>query len=286
VTLSGLPSIAMAYLGEEIDPRSLGRAMGLLIGGSAFGGMMGRTLTGALTDLGSWRLALGTIGLLSLAGAVAFRRSLPESRHFVPRRVSLAAQSAALSGHFAEPGLPWLFAMGFLLMGSFVTLYNYIGYRLTAPPYDLSQTVVGLLFSVYLVGIFASTGVGGLADRLGRRRMLWVAVTLFLIGVELSRAASLPVIMLGIATATFGFFGAHAIASSWVSRRALTAKAQAASLYLCAYYLGSSVIGWLGGLAWASFGWNGVIDMETVLLAVGLLISFRLGRLKPLSPRS
>ncbi|PMX98412.1 MFS transporter, partial [Pseudomonas sp. MPR-R5A] len=37
VSLAGLPSIAMAYLGEEVDPKSLGKAMGLYISGNAMG---------------------------------------------------------------------------------------------------------------------------------------------------------------------------------------------------------------------------------------------------------
>ncbi|HEU4376867.1 MAG TPA: MFS transporter, partial [Telluria sp.] len=39
VALGGMPAIAMAYLGEEIEGPSLGLSMGLYIGGSAFGGM-------------------------------------------------------------------------------------------------------------------------------------------------------------------------------------------------------------------------------------------------------
>ena len=41
VALGGMPAIAMAYLGEEIEPTSLGLSMGLYISGSAFGGMAG-----------------------------------------------------------------------------------------------------------------------------------------------------------------------------------------------------------------------------------------------------
>ena len=51
-----------------------------------------------------------------------------------------------LSRHFRDAGLPWLFAESFLLMGGFVCVYNYIGFRLLDPPYSLSQTVIGLIF--------------------------------------------------------------------------------------------------------------------------------------------
>src|SRR6185312_5831392 len=50
VALAGVPAVAMAYLGEEVEPQSLGSVMGLYIGGNAVGGMVGRLLTGALAD--------------------------------------------------------------------------------------------------------------------------------------------------------------------------------------------------------------------------------------------
>lgn len=283
IALSGVPSIAMAYLGEEIDPRSVGLAMGLFIGGSGFGGMVGRVVTGALTDYASWRVAMLVLGGSSLLAAVAFWRSLPDSRHFTPRKFHPWRLVTGLGEQFTVKGLPWLFAMAFLLMGSFVTLYNYVGFRLMAPPYNLSQTVTGSLFTVYLIGIWASAWVGGLADRFGRRRMLWIMVLILMAGVEFTRADSVPMIVLGIATVTFGFFGGHSIASSWISRRAGPSKAQASSLYLFFYYTGSALVGSYGGVVWSAGGWTGVANLLTGLQCLALLVALRLSFLKPLS---
>jgi len=283
IALSGVPSIAMAYLGEEIDPRSVGLAMGLYIGGSGFGGMVGRVVTGALTDYASWRVAMMVLGGSSLLAAALFWRSLPDSRHFKPRKFHPWHLVTGLGEQFAVKGLPWLFAMAFLLMGSFVTLYNYVGFRLMAPPYNLSQTVTGSLFTVYLIGIWASAWVGGLADRFGRRRMLWIMVLILMAGVEFTRAQSVPMIVLGIATVTFGFFGGHSIASSWISRRAGPSKAQASSLYLFFYYTGSALVGSYGGVVWSAGGWSGVANLLTVLQGLALLVALRLSFLKPLS---
>jgi len=283
IALSGVPSIAMAYLGEEIDPRSVGLAMGLFIGGSGFGGMVGRVVTGALTDYTSWRVALLVLGGSSLLAAALFWRSLPESRHFTPRKFHPWHLVTGLGEQFAVKGLPWLFAIAFLLMGSFVTLYNYVGFRLMAPPYSLSQTVTGSLFTVYLIGIWAAAWVGKLADRFGRRRMLWIMVLILIAGVEFTRADSVAVIVLGIATVTFGFFGGHSIASSWISRRAGPSKAQASSLYLFFYYTGSALVGSYGGVVWSAGGWTGVANLLTGLQCLALLVALRLSFLKPLS---
>ncbi len=283
VALGGMPAVAMTYLGEEIEAPSLGLSMGLYIAGSAFGGMAGRLVTSFLSDFFSWRLALGAIGVLGLVSAAEFWRSLPASRNFVARRHGWGELPAGVRQHFADPGLPWLFCLAFLLMGSFVSLYNYIGYRLLAPPFGLRQSVVGAVALLYLIGIFSSVWAGKLADRLGRRGVLWIMMALMLSGLLLTLFDWLPAIVLGMALFTFGFFASHSVASSWVGRRAGAPRALASALYLFFYYVGSSVIGSLTGVMWAHAGWPGVVAMLGATLGGGLLISLRLRNLLPLS---
>jgi YNFM family putative membrane transporter len=279
LALGGVPAIAMAYLAEEVHPEGLGLAMGLYIGGTAFGGMAGRFITGIVADFFSWRVAMGTIGVLGLGAALLFVWLLPPSARFVPRPgTTLKATGIAVAAHLRDTRLLSLFAVGFLLMGAFVTIYNYAGYRLLAHPYDLSQTTVGAIFIVYLVGIAASAWFGKLADRHGRVRMLTIGIGMTLCGVLLTAAHQLVIIIGGIALLTFGFFASHSVASGTVGLLAKSGKAQAASLYLLAYYLGSSLMGSTGGTLWSHAGWNGVVLFVGAGLACGLAICVRLAR--------
>jgi MFS transporter, YNFM family, putative membrane transport protein len=283
VAFSGLPAVAMAYLSEEIHPGSVGLAMGIYIGGGALGGMAGRFTAGILTDLLSWRWALGAIGGFGVVAAFVFWRALPASVHFDPRPLELRRAVAAFLDHLRDAGLPWIFAEGFLLLGSFTTIYNYIGYRLLAPPYELSQTAVGAVFGVYVVGIGSSAWVGDLAGRLGRRKVMWATMTVMLAGLAVTLARPLVVVIAGLVIFTFGFFGSHSVASSWVGLRARHSKAQASALYLFFYYLGSSVLGAYGGFFWSAWAWRGIVAFIGGLLVVGLLISLRLASVQPLS---
>src|ERR1041384_173196 len=81
ICFSGLPAVAMAYLSEEIERTSVGRAMGLYIAGSGFGGMAGRFITGLITDLASWRAATATLGMMGMTSAIIFWWMLPPSKH-------------------------------------------------------------------------------------------------------------------------------------------------------------------------------------------------------------
>ncbi|MEG8233267.1 MFS transporter [Pseudomonas orientalis] len=282
LSLSGLAAVAMTYLSEEIHPQHIGLAMGLYIGGNAIGGMSGRLIIGVLIDFVSWHTAMLIIGGLALIAATVFWKILPESRNF---RASSLKPRNLLDGfvmHFKDAGLPWLFLEAFLLMGAFVTLFNYIGYRLLADPYDLSQAVVGLLSLVYLSGIYSSAKIGSLADRLGRRRVLWATIVLMLAGMALTLFTPLWLVVPGMLIFTFGFFGAHSVASSWIGRRAVKAKGQASSLYLFCYYAGSSIAGTAGGFFWHLGGWNGIGGFIVALLIGALLVALKLAKLPPL----
>ena len=282
--LGGMPALAMAYLSEEIEGPSLGHSMGLYIGGSAFGGMAGRVLASVISDFWNWRVAVGAMGVAGLYAAWEFNRSLPASRRFRPGQGGMRALVNGTAQHARDAGLPWLFALSFLLMGCFVSMYNYIGYRLLAPPYGLRQAAVGTLSVLYLLGIFSSVWAGKLADRLGRRNVLWIVMLAMLGGLLLTLAPGVVVIVAGMGLFTFGFFASHSVASSWVGRRARPPQALASALYLFFYYLGSSVVGWLSGVVWAHGGWPGVVGMLGLVLVLAMGVALRLRGLAPLPP--
>jgi len=276
LALSGVAAVGMTWLSEEMDPRVVAFSMGLYISGNSIGGMSGRLLSGVLTDFFSWRVAIAVIGCFSLASAVMFWKILPASRHF--RATSLRPRNLLINFrlHWRDEGLPWLFAEGFLLMGAFVTLFNYIGYRLLAAPWHLSQAVVGLLSVVYLTGSWSSPKAGALTSRLGRGPVMFGATAIMLAGLLFTAFNSLWLILPGMMLFTAGFFAAHAVASSWIGLRARRARGQASSLYLFSYYVGSSVAGTLGGVFWHNYGWIGITLFISALLLLALLVAWRL----------
>jgi YNFM family putative membrane transporter len=257
----------MAYLAEEMHPRGLGTTMGIYISGTALGGMSGRVVIGILTDMFGWHLALGAMGALGLLAALGFVILLPASRNFVRRPgFQLSYHIRAWEGHLRHPGLPFVFLIGAFAMGCFVTVYNYAGFRLSAAPYDLSQGQISLIFVVYLCGMVTSSIAGAMSDRIGRGPVLLAGILIAGVGVALTLFSSLWGMIGGIMVLTSGFFVAHSVASGWVGRMAKQSKGHASSLYLLAYYLGSSIMGSVGGWFWSHGGWDAVAAFAGALL--------------------
>ncbi len=281
LVLAGLPAVAMAYVAEEFAPGGLGTAMGLYISGTGLGGMTGRVLGGLVASAASWRIALGVVGAVCLVGTAFVALRLPRSRNFSPAPGRFAERMAGLRQPLRDPVVLRLAVTGFVIMGSLVSYYNYLQYRLADPPFTLPASVIALVFLLYVSGTVSANWMGRLADRRGRHGVLLLGLAIMAVGALVSLTTNLPLVLLGTAMMVFGFFGTHSVASGWVSSWANRQRAQASSLYLFGYHVGSSLAGFVGGLFFAQFGWAGEVGTVLVLLAVGGLVAVGL----PTGPR-
>jgi MFS transporter, YNFM family, putative membrane transport protein len=287
VTLAGLPAVATAYLREELHPSTHARAAGLYIGGTAIGGMTGRLVTGPIAEAADWRWALAAISAVGLVCAVVVRLLLPASRNFVPAPARIGSLAAMTRRAVGDRALLALYAIGACSVGAFVAVYNSLGFRLTSAPFDLGLGAAGLVFLVYPIGTVGSIVAGRLADRYGRRAVVPIGCLIAVAGALLTLPSTLPLVVVGLAVMTAGFFTIHGVASGWVPTRAHAggvASGQAASLYLFAYYLGSSVFGSLTGRAWTVAGWPGVVVLAGALYLVSGLLALWLRRTPSLDP--
>jgi MFS transporter, YNFM family, putative membrane transport protein len=269
--LAGVPAVAMAYLAEEVERGSFGRAMGLYIAGNSIGGLAGRIAAGVLADHGGWRLALTGVGVIAVVCAVVFALVLPRSAHFTPAPPRVRGLLGTLRQNLADTRLLRLYLIAFAIVGTLVTVYNYLTFRLSGPPFRLSATVIGFLFVAYLAGTYSSAAAGRAADRFGRYRVLCGAVLVTAAGALLTLPDSLALIVAGLVVLTGGFFAAHSVASSWVGARAQVAPAQASALYTSAFYIGSSVAGSIGGVFYGFGGWPMTVAFVLGLLAIALV---------------
>jgi len=161
-------------------------------------------------------------------------------------------------------------------MGCFVSVFNYLSYRLIQAPFELSHVWIGLISVTYLAGIYSSPRAARWSQKSGRFQVLVTMLVSMLLGLGLMLVNSLLLVFIGLLIFTFAFFAAHSIASSWVSVQSLQYRAVGSSLYLFCYYLGSSVLGSSSGLVWENTGWLGLSLFIGIILAIGLLVAQQL----------
>lgn len=271
--VSGVAAVAMTYIGEEVAAKDVGLAMGLYISGTAIGGMGGRLIAGVLVDFVSWQSATLLMGLINLVIAVIFYCILPKSRNFQAYPIQFRRFITAFQHNLSNLKLNVLFVQGFILMGCFVSIFNYLSYRLIQAPFQLSHVWIGLISITYLAGIYSSPRAARWGQQFGRFAVLVTMLLGMLFGLGLMLSPVLPILFIGLLIFTFAFFAAHSTASSWVSVQSLQYRAVGSSLYLFCYYLGSSILGSLSGLVWENLQWPGLTVFIAVILGVGVLIA-------------
>lgn len=275
--VGGVPAIAVAYLTEEVDPVHAARAAGTFVAGTTIGGLLGRLVSSPVAEILGWRIGVFTVAVICGLAAMGFVKLAPEPQGFTPASRRGANPEGKLvhrlAANLRSPRQLVLFAQAFLLMGGFVALYNFLGYRLTAAPFHLPASLVSLVFLAYLAGTWASSRAGAEAARFGRKRVLLSSVAVMMIGVAITLSNNVIAILIGLVVATAGFFGAHSTAAGWTGQAAKVGKAQASSLYNLFYYGGSSAIGWLGGVAFDARGWAALAVLIVVLAGIAAVLA-------------
>lgn len=273
MALSGVSAVALAYLNEEVSPAVLGTAISLYLSGNTIGGMSGRVCGALIAGWSSWHITALCLGLSALAIGIVFARRFPASLHFHPQhtdvRIKLRRMGSFLT-HFAFLGL---FLTAALILGAFVSVYNYISFVLEAEPFNLPHYIVAMIFLMYITGVAGSMCIGWLSDRHDAALLLKISLLLMLAGVLLLLVMKLWALIAGLGIVTFAFSGANAMSSRIVSIRAHRAKSSATCLYWLFYYVGSSIIGASSGLVLTSYGWNSFVLAIAGIVLIALLFS-------------
>lgn len=273
MALSGVSAVALAYLNEEVSPAVLGTAISLYLSGNTIGGMSGRVCGALIAGWSSWHITALCLGLSALAIGIVFARRFPASLHFHPQHTDVRIKFRRMGSfltHFAFLGL---FLTAALILGAFVSVYNYISFVLEAEPFNLPHYIVAMIFLMYITGVAGSMCIGWLSDRHDAALLLKISLLLMLAGVLLLLVMKLWALIAGLGIVTFAFSGANAMSSRIVSIRAHRAKSSATCLYWLFYYVGSSIIGASSGLVLTSHGWNSFVLAIAGIVLIALLFS-------------
>jgi len=271
VALGGIPALAIALVHDTAPAARTAAAAGSYVAATSLGGLTGRLVVVPLAQHVGWRWSLMMLAAVVAVLMVATIAALPPAEPSARQDDS----SGSVLAHLRDPGMLALFAIGGTLVGGMVAIFNYLPFRLEAPPYSLTPTVVSLIFFAYLGGTIGSRAAGWMSSRMGSVSVLALGCALLAAGGAATLAPSLAVVAAGVVTLTAGLFIGHAVASQLVGVRARRGRAQAGALYNISYYAGSSVFGWLGGVMWLTTGWTGVAGMVVGLAVVALGLAVR-----------
>jgi YNFM family putative membrane transporter len=260
-------AVTIAYIGEEWPASEATGVAGLYTSGASLGGFSGRFITGLMTDLVGWRGAFWALAAVTLLCAITVALLLPRERGFV-RSENIATSMRQMLQHMRNPQLLATYAIGFGVLFNFIATFTYITFLLAAPPYSLSATLLGAIFVTYLTGVFLTPWVGRVVARFGRRHFVIGVIALWIGGVLLTLAPSLPVIIAGLAICAGCGLLCQAVSTGYVTITAREARSSAVGLYVTSFYVGGSFGAFIPGLVYEAAGWSACVALVVAMLVV------------------
>ncbi len=276
--MPGLLVVAVPYVSERFRGPAAGAAMGAYTASLVFGGFVGRVGTALIAEQLGWRSALELLLLPTMLGALAMWQWLP--------RDAPTHSGRRLRGTIGSQLRNRLLLLNALCAASvffgFVGIFTYATYRLTSPQIGLGLGGAGLVYGVWLVGVFVPAA-GALAHRLGPQRLLPALITLELVGVTMTAVDQLAVIVAGLAVMAFAMFSTVTTCQLLIPRLVDRDRGSATSLHLTLYYLGGGLGAYLPGLL-LSQGWGRLVAFCAAAVAAGLTCSLVLRLRLPIRP--
>jgi YNFM family putative membrane transporter len=260
-------AVTVAYIGDEWPREDATTAAGIYSSGSSLGGFSGRLVTGFLADLAGWRAGFMALAGIAFAGAIAVAFLLPPERKFV-RSEGFLASAKQMLAHMRNKQLLATFAVGFGVLFNFIATFTYISFHLASAPYNLSASWLGAIFVVYLTGSVLTPLTGWAVGRFGRRRFMVRVIALWAVGIALTLAPSLPVIIAGLALCAGCGLICQAVSTGYVTITAKVGRSSAVGLYVTSFYGGGSFGAALGGIAWTYGAWPACVVLVAAMLVV------------------
>ncbi|WP_076521730.1 MFS transporter [Achromobacter sp. MFA1 R4] len=269
--LSVVAQILVPFAATLAAPHERGKAVGTVMSGLLLGILLARTAAGALADVGSWRTVYWVAAILMLCMSGVLWRVLP--RYQSPTAMSYPQLLGSILRMFVEePLFRARSLIGGLLFAAFSMLWTPLTFLLSGPPYEYSNTTIGLFGLAGAAGAYAANRFGRLADRgLGN---LATRVGLLLLlgswGLMAFGQVSVIALLAGILVQDLAIQGVHVTNTSSIYRLRPEARSRLTAGYVTCYFIGGASGSLVSSWLYAHFGWPAVVTAGAVLAAVTL----------------
>jgi YNFM family putative membrane transporter len=262
--IPSLTTCLAAYLAKSLPASRLNVVMGSYVSATVAGGMGGRLLGGWIHPPLHWRYAFVSASVLLIAATIAACIWLPGEQE--ARRAE--SRQAGFFQLLAQPSLWRVLIVAFTAYFVFSSMFNYLPFYLSRPPFSARTEVITLMYLAYLIGIVMGPMSGRLSNRLGSGTTIALGCLVLAVAVVATLIQSLAAIAASLVLMCAGFFSIHAAAIGLLNQRLTSSRGRANSLYVLSYYLGGAVGITVCGYAYTGYGWNGAIALGA---AVSLL---------------
>lgn len=254
-------------------PQQRGKVVGTIMSGLLFGILLARTASGVLADIGGWRTVywLACVCLLFMALALWYKLPSIKQNSSLNYPQLLGSIFMLFS---KEKVLRIRMLIGFMLFANFSVLWTSMAFLLAAPPFNYSNSVIGLFGLAGAAGALFARPAGTIADK-GQAHLTttWGSVLLlFSWGLLFLGQHAILLLIAGIILLDLMVQGVHITNQSVIYQSKPDARNRLTAGYMTGYFLGGALASLLSAYAYHLAGWTGVCIAGATLSLINLII--------------
>lgn len=278
--LTGLFSVVAQILvplaATLATPEKRGKVVGTIMSGLLLGILLARTVAGLLADLGGWRTVYWVAAVLMTLMALALWRGLPkikQENHLNYPQILGSVFTLFLRNKLLRTRA----ILGCLTFASFSILWTSMAFLLASPPFNYSESMIGLFGLAGAAGALGARPAGGLADKGKAHLTTTVGLLLLLlswIAIWFGHASVLALII-GILVLDLTVQGVHITNQTVIYRVQPDARNRLTAGYMTSYFIGGAAGSLISAAAWQHAGWAGVCGAGAIIAVLNLLAWWR-----------
>lgn len=278
--LTGLFSVVAQILvplaATLATPEKRGKVVGTIMSGLLLGILLARTAAGLLADLGGWRTVYWVAAVLMTLMALALWRGLPkikQENHLNYPQILGSVFTLFLHNKLLRTRA----ILGCLTFANFSILWTSMAFLLASPPFNYSESMIGLFGLAGAAGALGARPAGGLADKGKAHLTTTVGLLLLLlswIAIWFGHASVLALII-GILVLDLTVQGVHITNQTVIYRVQPDARNRLTAGYMTSYFIGGAAGSLISAAAWQHAGWAGVCGAGAIIAVLNLLAWWR-----------
>ena len=236
-----------------------GAVVGRVMAGLLLGILLARTVSGFIADVFGWRAVFCMATLVMIVQSVVLWRVLPQSRG--ETRLSYPALIGSVLHLFRdEPLLRRRIVYGTLGFAAFSVFWTALAFLLARPPYNYSDSVIGLFGLIGAAGALSASFAGHIHDRGGTRPGTGVLLALIMLAFAIMGLyyKHLAAIIVGVVLLDIGQQGNHILNQSVIYTLNLEARSRITTAYMTCFFFGGVIGSASSGYVFELAGWPGV----------------------------
>jgi len=270
--LAVVTQVLVAYAAIMAPPGERGRVVGIVTSGIIVGILLARAVSGTLSDLFGWRSVYLVSAAATLLVSGLLWKALPQNVRPAVRIPYPQLIRSVFMLFVEEPVLRIRAVLAMLIFMAITMLLTPMVLPLTAAPFSLSHTQVGLFGLAGAAGALGAARAGRLADRGRAQRTTGIGLVVMLLswGLIALLPWSIWAMVIGVVTIDFGLQSVHVSNQSLIYRVRPEAQSRLTAGYMIFYSIGSATGSIASTMVYAHAGWNGVCIAGAIISGIAL----------------